>query len=69
MGGHVNPRSNHEVTLLGDIYIWGALELKAMVGQLCLDNYCVAHLIGHEIHHKSCVICSFTLLHLFMAPS
>ena len=31
MGGHVNPRSNHEVTLLG-IYIWGTLELKAMVG-------------------------------------
>ena len=40
--------------LLGDI--WETLELKAMVGQLCLNNSCDAHLIGHEIHHKSCVI-------------
>ena len=43
-----------EVTLWG--YIWGTLELKAMVGQLCLNNSCAAHLFGHEIHHKSCVI-------------
>ena len=55
LGGHVNPRSNHEVTLLGDIY-GGTQELKDMVGQLCLNNSCAAHLIGHEIHHKSCVI-------------
>ena len=54
----MNPRSNHEVTLLGDI--WETLELKAMVGQLCLNNSRAAYSIGHEIHHKSCVIYSFT---------
>ena len=37
----VNLRSNHEVTLLGDI--WETLELKAMVGHLCLNNSCAAH--------------------------
>ena len=44
---------------------WGTLELKAIVGQLFLNNSCAAHLIGREIHHKSCVICSFTWLHLY----
>ena len=41
LGRTSKPKRIMKLHLLGDI--WETLELKAMVGQLCLNNSCAAH--------------------------